>query len=166
MNPFVRQRTTGTAMVIAMTIAGTIALAAQAPSGNSAQAGQSSAAQNIVTVTGCVQKADQGSAPPAGAPSPANAAANAFILTNVMPGPANQPTGTSGTASASAASTVKYPLDADASKLTPHLGHRVEVSGTFQASTAAVGVSTVPTLKVDSVKVIASSCGTSPQPPQ
>lgn len=155
-----------TALVTALTIAAGVALAAQAPSGNPAPAGQSSAAQNSVTVTGCVQKAEQAStnpAPAAGAPAAAVASAAGFILTNVMPGAANQPTGTTGAAAASAASTVKYPLDADASKLTPQLGHRVEITGTFQSSAAAVGVSSVPTLKVDSVKMIAASCGTPAQ---
>jgi hypothetical protein len=60
-----------------------------------------------------------------------------------------------------------YRLDADESKLTPHVGHKVEVTGTVeeQASSSPAGgagasasMSGGPKLKVDTVKMIASSC--------
>jgi len=76
-----------------------------------------------------------------------------------------------------------YRLDADDSKLSPHVGHKVEVTGTLDksmsSSTAPSGStstgstasgaagtsasasgssSTSPKLKVDSVRMIASSC--------
>ena len=159
-----------TGTVAAISVAASVALAAQGASTGSAPAGASPRAQNPITVAGCVQKADQ----PAGGATASNAEALSpgasaakdarFILTNVMPVPANEPTGTSGTAGATtAASSVKYPLNWDASKLTPHLGHRVEITGTFEAPAAAVGTSSVPTLKVDSLRMVSSSCGNSPQ---
>jgi hypothetical protein len=154
-----------TGTVAAMSVAASIALAAQATSTSSAQASASPRAQNAITVTGCVLKADQ----PAGASTAEAPAAGAsaskeakFVLTNVMPGGANEPTGTSG--GAGNASSVKYPLGADASKLTPHVGHRVEITGAFEpAAAVAVGTSSVPTLKVDSIKMVSSTCGNSPQ---
>jgi hypothetical protein len=55
----------------------------------------------------------------------------------------------------SAAST--YKLDADDSKLSPHVGHKVEITGSLdQASSSSPSSS--PRLKVDSVKMIATSC--------
>jgi hypothetical protein len=63
-----------------------------------------------------------------------------------------------------------YRLDADDSKLTPHVGHKVEITGTLDsasssaASTSPAGSSSTasaasgPKLKVDNVKMIATSC--------
>jgi len=53
-----------------------------------------------------------------------------------------------------------YRLDAVDSKLSPHVGHKVEISGTLQPPTAAAASSATaaPTLKVDNVKMLAASC--------
>jgi len=63
-----------------------------------------------------------------------------------------------------------YQLDADDSQLTPHVGHKVEITGTVEggssssrsstSSTGATASSSVsqPKLKVDSVRMVASSC--------
>jgi hypothetical protein len=58
-----------------------------------------------------------------------------------------------------------YKLDADASKLTPHVNHKVEITGTIEpASASASGAAAsgaaagAGTLKVDDVKMLASSC--------
>jgi hypothetical protein len=57
-------------------------------------------------------------------------------------------------ASAAASS---YRLDADESKLSPHVGHKVEITGSLdQASSSSPSSS--PRLKVDNVKMIATSC--------
>jgi hypothetical protein len=135
------------ALAVVMTVVGAIASAARDIS--SVQASPSERPQNAITVTGCVEKADR----PATAVSTAASAEKdpAFMLTNVRPGGANESAGTSGTSN-----TVKYPLGADTSKLSPHTGHRVEITGTFQPNTSGLP----PTLKVDSLRLIAASCGT------
>jgi hypothetical protein len=63
-----------------------------------------------------------------------------------------------------------YRLDGDESKLSPHVGHKVEITGTLDSasssatSTSPAGssstatASTGPKLKVDNVKMIATSC--------
>jgi hypothetical protein len=64
-----------------------------------------------------------------------------------------------------------YRLDADESKLTPHVGHKVEITGTIDRDAAAPRTSTsgssgastsartsAPKLKVEEIKMIASSC--------
>jgi hypothetical protein len=55
-----------------------------------------------------------------------------------------------------------YRLDGDASKLTPHVGHKVEITGTLDKSSSAPSASSAsasePQLKVESVKMIAASC--------
>jgi hypothetical protein len=135
-----------------MTVVGAIVSSARDVSAT--QATPSERPQNAITVTGCVEKANS----PATAASIAASGEKdpAFILTNVRAGRANESTGTSGTPN-----TAKYPLLADTSKLSPHTGHRVEITGTFQPSTTGG----VPTLKMDSLRMVAASCGT-PQPAQ
>jgi hypothetical protein len=49
-----------------------------------------------------------------------------------------------------------YQLDAADSKLTPHVGHKVEITGTLDQASAAPGAP--PKLKVDNVKMIAANC--------
>jgi hypothetical protein len=65
-----------------------------------------------------------------------------------------------------------YRLDADESKLSAHVGHKVEISGTLDSSpssggtsptsaagsTASSSSSNAPKLKVDTVRMIAASC--------
>ncbi len=89
---------------------------------------------------------------------------------------ATNPTGTAGAGSTAAAATSgsTYRLDADDAKLTAHVGHKVEITGTLdKASTGATTTgsatsttagaagstaSNAPKLKVDTVRMIASSC--------
>ena len=56
----------------------------------------------------------------------------------------------------------EYRLDADDAKLTPHVGHKVEITGTAEAAGMAQRPATsrasAPKLKVDSVKMIAATC--------
>ena len=72
--------------------------------------------------------------------------------------------GTSGTSPSASASAKSYRLDADDSQLTPHVGHKVEITGTVQggasasSATSTGSTTNAPKLKVDSVKMIASSC--------
>jgi hypothetical protein len=131
------------ALAVALTVVGAIASAASDIS--SAQA----TPQNAITVTGCVEKPDGPAT--AASTAPNTAKGPAFMLTNVRAGGANEPAGTSGTPN-----TAKYPLEADTSKLSPHTGHRVEITGTFQPNLNGAA----PTLKVDSLRMIAATCGT------
>jgi len=138
-------KTTTFATLAVIVVAGTIALAAQGAS--------SSQAQTPITVTGCIQKAESSAAAaPAGGEQKEKAAG--FVLANARPGKADEAVGTSGSASST-----KYPLDADASKLDPHVGHRVEITGNFQPNTTGAP----PTMKVESVKMVGASCEEAPK---
>ena len=143
----------GTGVAIAVVVS--VGLAAQGATSST------QSPQNGISVTGCVERADP-SAPAAGSTEAAPAGdKKMFILTNVMPsGAASETTGTSGGGSGSraAASNRKFPLDADESKLTPHIGHRVEINGTFVSSGPGVGVAGAPKLKVETLRMLASSC--------
>jgi len=88
--------------------------------------------------------------------------ATAFILTSAM-----KPTGTSGS-STNTASPVEpvYQLAVEDSRLVPHVGHVIEVSGPIVApdktkesnAASAKGEPPAPTLKVESIKMIAETC--------
>ena len=85
-----------------------------------------------------------------------------FMLTNASAG-GSAPVATSG-AGASAAK-VSYRLDGTESTLTPHVGHKVEITGTVEerpASAAgekpASANAPAGTLKVDSVKMVSTTC--------
>jgi hypothetical protein len=151
------------AATVAVVIGGfAVALAAQPPQPTT----RSDSAKNI-TVTGCVQKAGEsptGTSGTAGATRPSSD--TKFLLTSVTAGG----TGTAGTAgsTARAATASEYRLDGDDAKLTPHVGHKVEIMGSLDDSASsstppAAGAATssganAPKLKVDSVRMIASSC--------
>ena len=118
---------------------------------------QKSASDNLI-VTGCLERRTAASiASPGPAGAPASNDAPAFVLTKVM-----RPTGTAGS-SAAAAPPASYRLDADDSKLSGHVGEKVEITGMLAArsdssSAAKAGGAEVPRLKVDSVKTIAKTC--------
>jgi hypothetical protein len=64
----------------------------------------------------------------------------------------------------------EYRLDASDAKLAPHVGHKVEITGTLDSASAsssastppptatASGSSNAPKLKVDDVKMVAATC--------
>ncbi len=124
-----------------------------------------------VTIEGCVQRSP---AAPTAAPSATPgatgtagttaASSSMFVLANAMkPAASVAPPAASGAPAAAASSAAiasSYRLDADDSKLTPHVGHKVEITGTVDSSSASSspGASAVPKLKVDSVKMVAASC--------
>jgi len=134
----------GIGISVAMAIVASVSLLAQDATSST---GTRAANPNAISVTGCVQKAE---------PGVSGDTSQRFVLTNVMRTGAPSPTGTAG--GSRAASGPTYPIDADESKLAPHIGHQVEVSGTFQASTPAPGVAGVPKLKVDSLRMLGASC--------
>jgi hypothetical protein len=86
--------------------------------------------------------------------------ATAYILTRAI-----KSTGTSGS-SAAAANAPTYQLSAEDAKLTPHVGHTVEITGTLVSpspsasshAASAAGLAPAPTLKVENVKMIADRC--------
>jgi hypothetical protein len=158
----------GLALLISATGIG-VALQAQTPS-TPTQTPSTSSNANKVTVTGCIQRASAQT--PTGTSGTSGAAVpdTQFILANASAGTSTA--GTSGTAnpSSSAMSTApRYRLDDGAeSKITPHVGHKVEITGTVDeqshptGSGATAGATSsgaaAPKLKVDSIRMIASSC--------
>lgn len=130
-------------------------------------------ASDPITVTGCLQRESaSATAGTTGTSGSTSASASGFVLKITPASPASSAaagatTGTSGSTASS------YKLDADDAKLTPHVGHKVEITGTVDksmsstapaGSTSAAGGaaasagSNAPKLKVDSVRMIAASC--------
>ena len=109
-----------------------------------------------ITISGCVARQPEGQSAAAGAP------AMPFSLTNAAAVGAGGPVGTAG-ASASAKT---YRLDAAESMISPHVGHKVEITGTVDdqpasaSAASAAGASAVaaPKLKAESVKMVAATC--------
>jgi hypothetical protein len=144
-----------------------VALQAQTPT---SQPTPSSSNANKVTVTGCVQRAisesPTGTSGVAGALKPDTQ----FVLANASAGTATA--GTSGTTTPSTSSMPTAPRyrldDAEQAKIAPHVGHKVEISGTIDdamrssSPSATPGATSTaapaPKLKVDSIKMLASSC--------
>jgi hypothetical protein len=168
----------------AIVCAVTVGLVAQAPPSSSA-----SQSAKKVTFSGCIERAPSESGSTA-----STSASPAFILANASPAASGSgsasgstsPSGSVGTSGAAKAA-AKYRLEADASKLSPHVGHKVEITGTVEeqsgsgssrsgtttsgtttSGTTASGTTTsgtssasamdAPKLKVDSVKMVSSTC--------
>ena len=133
-------------------------LAAQAPAANT---------PDRVTVTGCVERADQ-VAPTGTLGTTVDSLDFVLIASNDNPSPAA--TGTAGTSGSTPgepttpAAGPMYKLDAETGKLNPHVGHKVEVSGTLEKAADVSGspatdpLAAARTLKVDSVKMLAATC--------
>ena len=144
------------ATTLALLIGGVaVALAAQ-----DAQPSRAASAKTI-TVSGCVARATEAPTGTSGTAGAASAASEPKFLLKSAASAGAGATGTSGSASSATAS--EYRLDGDDSKLTPHVGHKVEISGSVEdaASASPAGAassSSAPKLKVDSVKMIAPSC--------
>jgi hypothetical protein len=132
----------------------------QQPSSQSQQRSESSAGK--ITVSGCIAKAEQ-------------PGAQGFVLTNATTGASSSTSGgavgTTGagapSSSTSASAGMTYRLDADDEKLTPHVGHRVEIVGTSApmadssaARSAEPGKPAPQNLKVESIKMVSQTCST------
>lgn len=167
----------------------TAAITAQTQPPPQPQSNTSSNDKQIV-VTGCLREAPASSAsaalppgPPGapgtagtagtpGAAKPSDAGANApqFVLTNATvssadaSGAANPPEpAPAGAPSASAGQT--YRLVANPTALSPHVGKKIEVTGTLEeaspsqsAQSAAGSEANAPALRAKSAKIIAASC--------
>jgi hypothetical protein len=131
--------------------------APQTPSATPAQAPRAAAKADSIVVEGCIQRSASAAAT-SGATGTAGSASSetGFILASAM-----KPAGTSGSSASAAPIASSYRLDAADSKLSPHVGHKVEVSGTVEpagASASGAGAAASPKLKVDNVKMIAATC--------
>jgi hypothetical protein len=136
---------------------------APAPSTPTSSAAASQSANKKITLSGCVARQ------PEGASAAAGAASMPFSLTNAAAVAASAPVGTAGASAAAPASIAKtYRLDGAESMISPHVGHKVEVTGTVDdqpsatasasASGATASASNAPKLKIDSVKMVAATC--------
>lgn len=119
---------------------------------------QSKSNENRITVTGCVERADQ----MAGNTATTTVDSLSFVLIKPQP---DKPTGTSGTAAATPDRTTSdrmYRLDGKVEDLNPHVGQKVEVAGTVvdtpTAPAGATSSTNAPRLKVESVRVIDATC--------
>lgn len=122
-----------------------------------------SSASKPITVTGCIQKAAQAPTGTSGIAASGSAMKEPqFVLANVSIS-ATGTAGTSGTTPPVTAVASEYRLDADEAKLTPHVGHKVEITGTPEpapraAQPPAASAASAPKLKVDSVKMVSATC--------
>jgi hypothetical protein len=148
MNPMI-----GSALMVWIT---TAALAGQTPSTTASNRSVASRA-TAQTVTGCIERADQlQGAGTAGT----TADSQQFVLIRAQVGSGKT------TAKPSAKSLgPMYRLVADAQKLNPHVGHKVEIVGTVEAasdtraSSTDASPSTAARLTVQSIKMLAETCG-------
>jgi hypothetical protein len=164
--------TPGASQPTATTPAPSTTPATQNPS-TTPSSSSASAAADRVTVTGCIERADQVATNPA---HPGDPDSLQYVLvrpaaeqTSSNASPA--PTGTTGTAGAGAESRVMYRLSGDQQKLNPHVGHKVEIVGTpspmaetGRATAGATGASapmpsgTAPGLTVENVRMVDATC--------
>ena len=134
------------------------AIAAQTTTATPQQQTSSKTPEKI-TITGCVERADQMASPGASTLG-TTVDSLSFVLVDMPP---SGTAGTSGVKGNTAASTDKgYRLDADVSKLNPHVGHKVEISGYVDEPAATNGSANSvngPKVKVETIKMIAETCG-------
>jgi hypothetical protein len=119
-----------------------------------------------ITLEGCIQRIALAPSAVAGATGTSGSPASAFILADAV-----KPAAVLGATGRLPMIAPTYRLDAENSKLSPHVGHKVEVVGTVDelAGTAAGSVdqsttgsaASAPKLKVQSVRMIASICAPS-----
>ena len=143
-----------------------------APSSGTQPGAQATGSSRVV-LTGCVDRADQ--LIPAGSTIGTTVDSLDLVLTHAeladSPHPVSvAPTGTSGASGASGSNGIGsiYKLDGPLSTLNPHVGHRVEITGTRVPSATAApppssnavnpSAASAPTIKVESVKLIAETC--------
>ena len=142
----------------AFVLATTMSVLAQDPARQ--QTSPAAGAAKTIVVTGCVKRAEPGTAGTTGATTPPSASEPKFILSDASVKPSETAATTGTTAPAPTAS--EYRLDSDDAKLTEHVGHKVEITGTPEQPSAMeqkpASAGNAPTLKVVSVKMLASSC--------
>ena len=112
-----------------------------------------------ITVTGCLKKAE---APTGTSGAASRMDTTKFLLTNAAIGTTGT-AGTAGTTPPSSAVSSEYRIDGDDAKLTPHVGHKVELTGTPDMAPSATqppaaSAANAPKLKVTDVKMVAAAC--------
>jgi hypothetical protein len=182
------KRTIWTGTCTAIIGLATALIAAQAPATQSSTPGQpqtsSSTSDRRITVTGCLKAAPPSSTDATGAAGAAGTTGAAgtatatgttgttaasgetkFLLTNAEASPAEASSGASASApppaSASASSSsLTYRLVANEASLSPHVGKKLELTGTLDSGAAkpAGSTSDAPALRVESGKVVAATC--------
>jgi len=148
------------AFLLSTGFAAGLVVAASAQTATSSQPSRSVPAS--VTLTGCIDRADDVQAANA---ATADVDSLSFVLTHAVKGAAadlkSETVGTSGRAMEPVKGAT-YRLDSPVQKLNPHVGHKVEVTGTLDTTaTPASGDTTAtpaPRLKVASVKMIDETC--------
>jgi hypothetical protein len=127
---------------------------------------------NTVTISGCIQSAPAttAAAPAARPEAPGATAPGAgerrFVLANasMTAGGESRAGGAVGTAGTTE---TRYQLEGDAAMISPHMNHRVEITGMLQSSAASPtgaeraapgATAAAPILKVESVKMVADTC--------
>jgi hypothetical protein len=146
---------------------------AQTQSGAAAPTQPASKAADRITITGCVERADQLNSS-GGSSAGASVDSLDFVLIKADVAPAAAPNSAANAATppspvgtSGSASTPIYRLAASVDTLNPHVGHKVEVIGTRDAAAPEVtrsadasnpSTATAPRLVVESVKMIADSC--------
>jgi hypothetical protein len=136
----------------------TAGLAAQ-PASTTAPKRSGARPANGTTVTGCIERADQ--LTPAGTEA-TTVDSQHFVLIRAQPGSGKATAAGTPTATAGSLGPM-YRLVADAQKLNPHVGHKVEIVGTVErtntsASSTDASPSSAPTLTVRSLKMLAETC--------
>ncbi len=147
----------------AIAVATTMTVLAQTPATSQPPTAQDkNASAKSITVTGCVQRASESPTGTSGTTAASAGKDMKFILAHASLS-ASGTAGTAGTTTPATAIASEYKLDVDDAKLTPHVGHKVELTGmveqpmrTEQKPTASAA--NAPTLKVDNVKMVATTC--------
>lgn len=124
-----------------------------------AQPGQSAAGKKIMVI-GCVNKAEPSATGTAGAAGAAAKDDTKFVLTKASAG---ETAGTAGAAPPATAIASEYKLDGSDSQLTPHVGHKVEITGTVDEAKGpteapAASAANAPKLKVVALKMVSPTC--------
>lgn len=145
-------------MSLAFACASVLRLDAQTPAG-----AQSRTSPGKISVTGCVERADQMSAP--SAPGTTVDSLSFVLIHATKAGAAGRPDAVSTTGTTrDAEKGSTYRLNADVSKLNPHVGHKVEVTGSLDAAPAVdasvdpTSAANAPKLTVDTVKMLSETC--------
>jgi hypothetical protein len=147
--------------------------AAQRSATPGGQPQQNAAGADRITLRGCIERADQ--LTPAGSAVGTTVDSQQFVLIKARAAESSDTTrtttatGTSGVSGSAAASKESravgsmYRLDADASKLNPHVGHEVEVVGTSTGSAGTAdaanpSAATAPHFSIESIKMLSETC--------
>jgi hypothetical protein len=145
------------------TLLGSAAVGAQAPGASQGTAGTT--AGERVTLTGCIERADQ-LTPSATTATTADSQSFVLIKADEAGVTASEPAGAVGT---SGAIGPMYRLVGQNSDLNPHVGQKVEITGVRNASDRAnaaaqaanatnPSAANAPSVRVESVKMLAATC--------